>query len=495
VIAQTIAPPETEAQAQDASLRGSPATMPSKGIKCYTYNGVQDVEIEFSVPKQSLIKRDTWSFTVDHLEVDKKNLATFDFNGNFDFRVRRSGRELTHQWVQINTMTGALGDGTMKNMEQTPSVFAEDLIICYGFYDAGPGHANLPKQHQCYVTVTRNWSDWMRDVAPQGSSAADRPLSKWVLPSSHDIGMNSMTTSLAILQHAGTGVIKEVLGRSLPGAFEVFNKVSDGAINHIAPDIIRALAITQKDSLDTILKIGARYFEFRPAKCHRQFQRVSPLEDTIYFQHGAIPGMMYKQFLHDIAQFLGEHADEIVVVQNRWDGVPGDCPRATDDELRGILDDVLRDKDIAVGNLDDLQRKSVKDLRNERKRLIITRDVNQVSNYDDAASATLDGDPIVNKLRDMARNPPRGHPVILLQCQATATNIRDVIVASVLDSDVSTSPLLATKATCDNKILPLLRSDTGRDLVREDGLGVVLNDFFDGGTADTAIEMTRARLR
>ncbi|KAF2796193.1 PLC-like phosphodiesterase [Melanomma pulvis-pyrius CBS 109.77] len=468
--------------------------MPSKGIKCYSYIAVQGVEIEFSVPGQSITKRDLHQFGIDHLEVESKNLGSFKFTGQFKFTVRRDGRELNNQWVDVNSMTGSLENGTMNNLEQTPSVFVEDLIVVYGFYDAGPGVAGLPKQHQCYVTVTHNYENWMRDVVPPNTDKADRPFHKMVLPSSHDIGMNSLQTAQALLQKAGTGVIKEVLGRSLPGAFDIINKVSDGGVNHIAPDIIRALAITQKDSLDTILKIGARYFEFRPAKCHRQMQRVSPLEDTWYFQHGAIPGMMYKQFLHDIVQFLSDHGDEIVVVQNRWDGVPGECPRPNDDELRDVLNEVLRDKDIQVGNQDDMMRKSIKDLRNERKRLIVTRDVDQCSNYDDAANATLDGESMVNKLNDMGREPPRGHPITLLQCQATATNIRDVIIASVMDSDVSTSPILATKPICDAKILPLLRGETGRNLSREESVVVLLNDFFDGATADVAITMCRERL-
>ncbi|KAF2116147.1 PLC-like phosphodiesterase [Lophiotrema nucula] len=468
--------------------------MPSKGVKVYTYNAVQGIEIQFSVPKGGITKRDVWAFTVDQLEVDKKNLSAFDMSGKFEFWVRRDGRELTHQWLEVNTLTGALGNGTMKNMEQTPSIFVEDLVVVYGFYDAGPGHAGLPKQHQCYVNVTRNWEDWMRDVAPPGSGQASKPFNKLILPSSHDIGMNNLSTAQALLQHAGTGVIKEVIGGSLPRAFEVFNKVSDSAVNHIAPDIIRALAVTQKDTLETILKIGARYFEFRPAKIHRRFARLNAVEDTIYFQHGAIPGMSYKQLLHDVVNFLQEHRDEIVVVQHRWDGIPPDCPRATDDELRDILNDVLRDKDLRAGGVEDL-KKSIKDLRNTKTRLLITKNVNQVSNYDDAASATLTGDPIVQKLTDMSHNPPRGHPILLLQCQATATNIRDVIVASVLDSDVSTSPLLATKAICDSKILPLLRGDVGRSLTREEGLVVILNDFFDGGTADTAVAISRERLR
>ena len=281
--------------------------MPSKGIKCYAYIAVPGAEIEFSVPKQSITKRDQHQYTTDHLEVDSHNLGTFKFSGNFEFKVRRDGRELTHQWTCINSMTGSLEDGTLNTMDQTPSIFAEDLVIVYGFYDAGPGHADLPAQHQCYVTVTHNNENWMRDIAPPGSSQADKSFTRMVLPSSHDIGMNSMQTVTTILQHAGTGVIKEVLGRSLPGALSVLNKVADAGVKHIAPDIIRALAVTQKDSLDTVLKIGARYFEFRPAKCHREMQKVSPLEDTVYFQHGAIPGMLYKQFLHDVVQFLDGH--------------------------------------------------------------------------------------------------------------------------------------------------------------------------------------------
>jgi len=468
--------------------------MPSKGVICFTYLAVSGVEVEYSVPKQTIKRDNQQDFAIDHLEVDKKNLGTFEFSGDFSFTVRRDGRELTRQYVHVNAMTGKLGDGTMVNMDQTPSIFAEDLIISYGFYDAGPGHAGLPKQHQCYVTIIRNNENWLRDLAPQDSELSTRPFNRMVLPSSHDIGMNSMETSLALLKNAGTGVIKEVLGRELPHVFSIFNKVGDGAVNRIAPDIIRALAITQKDSLDTILKLGARYFEFRPAKCHRRMQSVSPLEDTWYFQHGAIPGMLYKSFLADIVQFLQDHDGEIVVVQNRWDGVPGDCPRPNDDELRAVLDDVLRDKDLAVGDEGDMMGKSIRDLRDEKKRLIVLQNARQVSNYDDAASATLTGESIVDKLVSMAENPPSGHPITLLQCQATSTNIRDVIIASVLDSDVSTSPILATKAVCDSKILPLLRGDTGKSLTREEGVVVLMNDFFDGGTADVGIQLCRERL-
>ncbi|RAR01800.1 plc-like phosphodiesterase [Stemphylium lycopersici] len=468
--------------------------MPSKGIKCFAYIAADGVEIEFTVPKQNIKRNEQRQFLADHLEIESSNLPLFKFIGNFEFIVRRNGRELTKQWVAINSITGKLEEGTMVNMEQTPAIFTDDVVITYGFYDAGPGLAELPKQHQCYVTVTKNYENWMRDVIPQCSDKSNRPFHKMVLPSSHDIGMNNMASSLSLLRNAGTGIIKEVLGRSLPHAFTILNKIGDGAINHIAPDIIRALAITQKDTLDAILNIGARYFEFRPAKCHRQMQKVSPLEDTWYFQHGAIPGMPYRVLLDHILRFLAAHKDEIIVVHNRWDGVPADCPRPNDDELRDVLNPLLHGKDIKIGNQDDMMHKSIRDLRNEHKRLILLKDCAQASNYDDEANATLTGDSMVTKLHAMCEDPPRGNPITLLQCQATATNIRDVIVASVLDSDVSTSPILATKPVCDAKILPLLRGEMGRKLMREEGVVVVLNDFFDGATADVAIGLCRERL-
>lgn len=468
--------------------------MPSKGVLCYSYIAVDGVEIEFSVPKQNATRSDDHQFNIDHLEVESSNVGHFKFTGRFQFIVRRDARELTKQWVDINSMTGKLEDGSMINMEQTPSILVEDLIIVYSFYDAGPGLAHLPKQHQCYVTVTKNYSDWMRDIIPEDSNASSQSLSKAVLPSAHDIGMNSMQTCLLLLQNAGTGAIKEILGRSLPSMFDIFNRISDSAVSKVAPDIIRALAITQKDSLDTILAIGARYFEFRPAKCHRQLQSISTLEDTWYFQHGAIPGLSYSAFLSPIIAFLNSHPSEIIVVHNRWDGVPSECPRPSPLDLDSILSTHLSNTSLKAGTESDLHT-SISTLRSTNTRLILLSNASQVSNHDDTSNATLDGSSMLSKLNDLAANPPAPRTVLLLQCQATATNIRDVVIASVLDSDVSTSPMLATKPVLDRVMLPVLRGEVGRKVVGEEqGLVVLMNDFLEGGTVEVAVGMCKERL-
>ena len=466
----------------------------SKGILCYSYSAVQDIQIEFSAASRAIVKQGKGIYSRDQLEIAKKDLGAFKSTGKFEFRVKYRERELAHRWIEVNPVTGSLGNGTMAVMDQSASIFIEDLIVTFGFYDAGPGLGGLPKQHQCYVTVVKASQNWMRDLAPPGSLAARSPFTKFVLPSSHDIGMNSMDTSSAIIKHAGTNLIKDVLNASTPHILEEFGRITDKIIGKFAPDIVRALAITQKDSLANILGIGARYFEFRPARCHRQLQRVSPLNDTFYFQHGAIPGMSYQQFLHDIIAFLSQYVHEIVVVQNRWDGVSRDCPRASTLELEAILADALRNSSLRVASFSDMTTKSIDELRSERKRLILLENISQTSNYDDVTSATLSGDSIVQKLQAMGRDPPQEKDIFLIQCQATASNIKEVVGATVIDSDAITSPLLATKATCDHKVLPLLNSEIGHNLTKVNSLVVIMNDFFDGGTADTAISLSRTRL-
>src|ERR1041384_3657203 len=102
--------------------------MPSKGIHSWSYIVVPGCEVEFSVPGQSLVKRDLHQFSSDQLEVDKRNLGgAFKFTGRFSFKVSRDGARIVEQWVDINVITGNQEDGTMKTMEQTPAFVSNDI--------------------------------------------------------------------------------------------------------------------------------------------------------------------------------------------------------------------------------------------------------------------------------------------------------------------------------------------------------------------------------
>lgn len=467
--------------------------MPSKGVQVYTYINSDGCEVEYEVPGQKLVRPEQRQFTTDRLEVDKRQLGLLDVTGRFSFLVRRHGQEITRQWCDINTLTGTPDGGTLKAIADQRSIILDDLIVSYGFYDAGSGHtANLPDSHQVYVTVTPNFSRWITDLAPQGSDKANNnKLTRFMLPSSHDIGMNSMQIPNEMVRNGGKAFIQ-----TLTSNMRVFATAADALAtpiaSQIAPSIIASLSITQKDSLTDILRLGARYFEFRPAHIFDQIR--SALPDRLYFMHGPIPGMPYDDFLRDVVSFLVAQPDEIVVVQLRWDGVPAECARPNDDELRDALDAAVRDTAVSVADLNDLHNSSITQLRDANKRLVVLREVNTYSTYDDLANATLDGTTILARFETLDGSQLSSHDLTNIQVQATATNIKDVVIHAVLTSDDNNSVLMATKAICDLNLLPWVRDHVVGRVNGEEGLVVLMNDFFDGATADVAIDVTRQRL-
>ena len=71
--------------------------------------------------------------------------------------------------------------------------------------------------------------------------------------------------------------------------------------------------------------------------------------------------MAYDAFLTDLVSFLVSRPTEIIVVQLRWDGVPNECARPSDQEQREYLDAALKPTNgsLLAGNLDDLRNKSI----------------------------------------------------------------------------------------------------------------------------------------
>jgi hypothetical protein len=470
--------------------------MPSKGVHTFTYIAVPGCSIELSVPGQTVRVDELHRFSNTAMEVEAFAIDSFfDKRGRFTFKVFLHGNQITEQWIDVNAITGNASGGTMESIANTPSIFHDDIIISYGLYEAGDGHDLLPNRHQCYITVAPNYANWIGSVAPPGSDVENRPFTRLVLPSAHDVGMNSMQSSEAVLSRVGGAVVGTLINdnRILT---KLADKLSADAIALIAPNIIFSLAITQKDSLDAMLKIGARYFEFRPAHLHNAIIPTGALPDRLYFQHSAIPGMAYDAFLGGVLSFLREHPTEIVVVQLRWDGVPDVCARPSDDEKRQYLDEALRqvNGEIVAGNLDDMKRCSIGELRRNRKRLIMLDSVDSLSTYTDEGNATLNGDSILEALpRVLTADNQRGKAFVNIQCQATASNIPKAVVYSVLEASVTTSCLLATKGLCDSKTLPWCRDNVLRTC-ELDQLVVMMNDWIDGATSDVAVQLSRQRL-
>lgn len=471
--------------------------MPSKGVQCYSYNGVVGCQIEFSVPGSTLIKTDFKTYTNDHMEVDKSKIpGIFNYAGTFRCRVTQNAVELLNVWVTINSLTGNLQGGNMRAMTDQTSVLTGALCISYSFYDSTSNQSQfgLPSSNQFYVVVASSASNWMSIVAPPGSQAASKPFTRFVLPAAHDIGMNSIQNADACIQNTPGQFIKSLTG-SVPVISDVASTVPTDVIIGEASNIIESLAITQKDTLDTIFACGARYFEFRPAHLPSPIRSLNPIPDVLYFMHGPIPGMAYDQFLAGCVDFLLKNPGEIVVFQQRWDGVPSNCAQATDQELSDALAAALKvaNGNLKVGTLQDMTQLSIDALRMQQKRLIVLKNVASYSSYTDKGNATLDGNSIIQEFNGMTTANQAGMAFTNLQCQATASNIKGAVAFSALTANVSNSCLMCTKAVCDNKTMPWIRSNALAKLQAEQ-LIVMMDDFFDGAICDLARDLSAQRL-
>jgi len=468
--------------------------MVSKGITVYSYISIEGYEVEFAVPGGRIVNNAGDNQSAKDLEVESGNIPGLqNFTGRFIWRVLRNSMEIANRYNDINSLTGNLEGGNMKTTMETQSIFTGDAVISFGFYDAGSGKVGLSNKDQCYVTVTRNQSTWMGTLAPQNSTAAQKPFSRFVLAAPHDDGMNTMQNADAVIN----GLDADKLWKMNNNLSELqwFKKMLPSEILlHMLPAIVYGIAITQKDTISGMLAIGARYFEFRPAFLIPLFKDISGLEEKLYFQHACIPGLAYDLFLEQIIAFLETHSAEIVTVHIRWDGVVGECRRPTSQELDAAMSKALAK---SSGQLccgpSSCFNQPVDQLRNSGQRLICIVEGDKYDSWTPDAYATLTAGPIIERFKSMDTKGQEDHDLTVLQCQATSQSIPEVLIYSVFAANAATSCLSETKAMLDQETLPWIKNNMLGQLKAEKPV-VVMNDFIDGATVDVAIGLSKARL-
>lgn len=376
----------------------------------------------------------------------------------------------------------------------TPIV-TEEVIITYGFYDAGHGEAGLTNHDQCYVTVCSIANKtWMGTVAPPGSPQAQLPFSRFVLAAPHDNGMNSMRSADAVLSAVDTDMVGEL--REIIPRLHFFSHIPDAALVHLLPNIVYGVSITQKKEVPIMLALGARYFEFRPAELLPMFQKVSKLPNKFYFQHACIPGLAFDDFLEQQVAFLDANPTEIVTVHIRYDNIVKECRKPTEDEIHQMLDAACAKAENAP--LTWAHREAfgqpIDTLRETGQRLIVVVMADKYDSWTAEAYATLRPDPIIARFESMNTAGQEGTDLTVLQCQATSQSIKEVLVYSVVSANAATSCLTSTKGILDMHTLPWIRKNALERLQAEKTI-VLMNDFIDGATTDTSIELSRRRLQ
>lgn len=313
--------------------------MVSKGIRAYTWIGVPGCKVVYSVPKNTITREQEQTWSNDLLEVDSHNLPFNVWTGPFTFTAYDpQGNEITTGKNMISSWDGNIEDGsTFASLPQMASVVSPEIIVTYGFYDAGSGVAGLPNTDQCWVTITPNRAGWMGTIAAPNSTQASKSFNTLVLPSPHDVGMNNTDNIMALFGDSKNDAVIISLMVAIMLTFPVVGAALAGIGGVVLAankeNIVTALAFTQKDTLTTMLQTGARYFEFRPAHVSSLFPSNASLGKKLYFTHLVIPGQAFDSWLTEAVDFLVQNPTEIIVVQIRGDGIDSTCARATNQEI------------------------------------------------------------------------------------------------------------------------------------------------------------------
>ncbi|GFM82717.1 hypothetical protein PSCICN_34090 [Pseudomonas cichorii] len=470
---------------------------PGKGVDYYAYVETNDFTTLFQQPtdwgdKTASYQLDTPN-TMQHgnLQISESDIGYLSHTGRYSWHLSKNQKPIADKYADIAPFTGNLGDTTMGNMLQTPSLFGQGWAISYGFYDSGSGSGGLTNQDQSYVYATGDMSGWMGDLAnSMGAALKEKPFSTFVLPGAHDAGMFDPTLITKLLDDAE---FVSTLASLLPPPI--------GPIAFIAslskPNALRAiinLAFTQKDNITAQLNLGTRYFDFRPGYCYQN------ITDGIYHQHTLIPGYSYQNFLEDVLNWLAQHPTEIVVISPNFQGFAQDAMEPAPEVLDGLLNTAListkTQGKIVPGYKGDLAS-SYATLLSQSKRLILlpqTKSGNDATKYDsyNGSYTTTDVSNILAALNGMNASDQAKNDYTVLQLQGTASGVDGAAGPAIVTLSDASSPLMSTKPGFDFHTYPWLVENVASNL-RPSELVVFLNDFCDNALASIAKQITQVR--
>ncbi|MBO9558954.1 MAG: hypothetical protein J7515_10240 [Caulobacter sp.] len=466
--------------------------MVSKGVDYYGYidgNGLSsNVSITFSGPKVGSTLTAANNFTRNNLQIDSSNIpGWFNYSGPFTWTATMGGAVLSSQTNVISSLTGNLQSGTMMVMMETPSIIAPDTntAISYGFYDAGPGTSGLTNQDQSYVYCTRVLSQWMGGLAQAYPQVQSQPFHQFALPGAHDAGMNTMDTVIQILNSGEVAALLAGLSFLAP----VLTAVTASE----APIVILNAAITQKDTITTMLNLGVRYFDFRPGT---MYPGITGFSGQRFHQHAVIPGMAYVAFLQEVLTWLAQNPSEIVVVSCNTQGFASSSMAPTPSDLAGDLVTAQANtgtQGLGIGDAGSLNQ-TYQQLISQNTRLIFLNQIDgETTKYDSYtdAYATLSPTPIIAALNAMNTAGQQDATYTVLQLQGTASGA--INFTGFLSTSLTASPLMSTKAYFDTATLPWVLQNANANLTAAQPI-VMLNDFIDNATVDVAVALSMQRM-
>jgi len=413
----------------------------------------------------------------------------FVIKRDFHLQSRTSSdQQLQNVLYKVNTITGGItGKGVLKQQ----ALFYDLPDGKAGVMNYGVSHAAPPLYNQAYIYTGQKQDDWM------GSLQKDHPAITFgdlVLPGAHDAGMYKMTledTEKAVAQLCGSNPVLQALCKAGGG---------------IGAQALENFSITQKDDSATMMSLGTRYFDFRPA-----YLKTDP-KKTAYHVHNFITGASFDAFLKGVNDFLGENPKEVALLQVKDSGIQSsNFQFLNPSEVKNYLENNISP---AVGfaletDISSYQDTTLRDLIAGGTRLIVLYGNDNVNgSYSDAAySASLtDASEIIKQLKKTV-SKTGAYQFTMLQLQDTGSGalvnhyLPDVMKnptswANNLLLSATGNILQATKPVFDRQTYDWLGSEAAQSGIKaQTGPVVLLNDFVETALSAQAVALTRLRLK
>jgi|GEM_PF-5311443 len=236
------------------------------------------------------------------------------------YQFQYAGAPFTQQYSQI------IGDGTATS-------YVANL---------GLAQFNDPLNTQAYVYVGADNSRWMEQLQADFPGAVR--VGDLVLAGAHDAGMRGLGSkealSSALANYCDTDVpsfILDLFSLADMSCSDIANSLlNDQDVQHV----LNNASMTQKDSPETMMRSGIRFFDYRPGKLN-----ISGADQKYYHIHMIIPGEKFSDSLASINTFLKNNPKEIAVLHIQPNGITDPFTPITETDLdfelrQSITDDV-----------------------------------------------------------------------------------------------------------------------------------------------------------
>jgi hypothetical protein len=462
-----------------------------KKIELYCYVGNSNYEIDVKSQGSKKITIKSTAKTVKATSsISFADIGIFEHTGKFEMIAVKGIKErniLLDRYAEIAPTTGNLGSSNMKVMLETTSIINKNEAISYGFHDAGTSRA-----HRAYIHVTDNHENWMGDLLNKRASLVSMPLNIFALPGSHDAGMYKLYIPAGqiigmLVTNEVKNLIKDPVSKVM---FKILAEAVAGGIDDktgMETRILTNLAITQKDTITYQLRLGTRYFDFRPG--HHLWDKNSEL----CHQHNFIPGCSLKEFLSQIRDFLLSHPQEIVVTQFSKSGFSNkDLMKPKGTEVRDLISKIIEEAGIGKGNSADLDQPYGKLLMENKRFIVLDKEIESTWKKENHYSTKPNK--ILKNLDDLVNNNSQKlEEGCIVQVQGTASGLTPEIIKSSLSFSDASSPLLYTKPYFDSETYPWINKNY-KKFPNEQPL-IFLNDFVDNQLVEMCCKISLSRIK